>query len=380
MSKTTFKPLTITIEASRGGARSAQGRERFEDQLSVDISERANMPFANGASRLITPSYTDGGQFVKVNLDREVDNPWYKMRAANKAELNRQIPQKSFKIQKRITPKELEKLLETPSITREEVLALRFNLTEAQLSTSRGKVTPILTRKEAEGETSLWADFSIDISTRTHTFDDTTLQGALACEVILGSDQVAESKRAFSSMTHLFYIVDHEESQRVREAKASSWMEAQGELAKFLKEATEFDLHALAILLGVIRVQTTPASTRAALTGFLDKSGKERAEAVALFEKTMLMFRAAPGARNSMLTRYIFESAKAARMFVTRNGEIVWTGQESEPSRYSLGSTKQSAMNTIRNWIDEKTDDTEVLTVLGESLHEVGVKVPDELR
>lgn len=378
MSATSFTNLSVTVKIRRPG-QSAQNRENYVEDFggkrkTVDRQKATSASRTLGFDRDTTATY-----FI-TKLDRQVANPWFKMKGATVADVNAQIGQRDFKIKTPLSNGDLAKLLETPKISRRTELVHRFGVTEEDLSdrvVHRGVIANDLSSDPGERKGSLIERHRFRTMSETVVRTDKTIEHALDCELFLASKRIAATERDFLPGMHSAFIVDLEQAKREQEQVQQTQMETIAKTSAFLESASEFDTYALAFLSGLVNGATSHKNVKQTIQSFVLKgAATDETEA---FVSNLQLFAKTPGARAAMLSRYIVEAALAVRVFVLSKGGYYWPSEQTEPARYNLGSLKDQTVARVAEWLSDESDDPEALGILAAQLRSSGVKLPDEV-
>lgn len=255
-------------------------------------------------------------QQYNTGLDEMVDNPYYGSLDTTIAE--------TYKTSKTIKLQTLYELQEGF-----EIGTLHNRIVSSMFNTRLSKVD--------KDDVSYIGGFHVDLYARANRFDDTTIRGKLAIQLLKNHPRVALNKEAANPATHHFYISEENEAIVEVRRKQDTIEQIMFEKVKLQNEASNFKTYQVASL--CLYKDNRPAVigdanhelVKAQLSAYLDSSSKFFNENSRKFLELIAMIKDKKQSER-FYVRYLLQQAINSNILDLRDGYIFWHSKANTPN------------------------------------------------
>ena len=255
-------------------------------------------------------------QQYNTGLDEIVDNPYYGSLDTTIAE--------TYKTSKTIKLQTLYELQEGF-----EIGTLHNRITNSMFNARLSKVD--------KDEASYIGVFHVDLYARANRFDDTTIRGKLAIQLLKNHPRVALNKESANPAIHHFYISEENEAIVEVRRKQDTIEQIMFEKVKLQNEASNFKTYQVASL--CLYKDNRPAVVgeanhelvKAQLSAYLDSSSKFFNENSRKFLELITMIKDKKQSER-FYVRYLLQQAINSNILDLRDGYIFWHSKANTPN------------------------------------------------
>lgn len=343
--------------------KSAQGRNeyKFVDSLG-NVKDWPRTAAAKATKRYSFPANADG-RTLRTGLNRQVDNPYYGMKPE---ELN--LSSKWYD--------QAEDLVKRPSISKQMELEIRFDLDEGTL-TSNKTLNYSFKRRSGTEEPTYLETFTIVLEDRPNRFDDTTLEGALAIEMVKSSRKFADDRNSANPSKHDFYISEENEAVNERTSRRDVVHEAIADLVILRRKYPQIYQYKVAVILELVKGEAPEVLVKDALNAYIETQNNQF-ENIENFNKLFALVSGNRKEADRLHVMYCIKQALNNNIMAIKSGHYTWYSKKGIDNLYDLGTKEERIINmflTEYQRYDEKNNEENHYADLERELRNKGVRI-----